>query len=479
MAIKLADVIERTHVSYPVIEAHDKTVVGFYNGASDNAQQTVELYFNSSVKTSLSEDGTAGNPVYVTALPYLSQDGQANFVGPGDKSVVTERGGIITARDATLIADNGSIPADALTSAFLVNTARVGTASDSARDNVSRLSEIAQQFNRYTTISAQNMVAEDNTDGENFFLAGYSTANNAFRKIGFADFLQGITAQINQDLINGGLITDEQAGGTGAIGDLNNDGNVSTADLLEFLSNFGQNNNGYATDYITMSGGSETSALFTPGANPDDTSTFGTSDVTTWAYPSSYSVSGDAYGWASVSATTGAANSVTLNDIATGTAGALFSNHWLNRKLVVEVAFQVTFNGPDVVFPLLHVTLTGDDSAETTQECIYATGYQATLEASQQGIYSEGFFGLNGGTVVGIPTLYAVVFDIGEGATARHVIADNYENHSSDLADGFHFDYELSSGVNIEDLNMKTYFTSLGQNADVKVFQVRHRIIQV
>ena len=177
MAIKLADVVERNHVSFPVVEAHDKTIVGFYNGASGNAQQALKLYYNSSTKTSLTSDGTANNPVKLTSLPY-GADGGSNTAGPNDSLVVpTEKGGILTMIDEKLLSDAGTTPSNYV-GAYLVNVVNQGSNNDSARDAIGRLSELVQQFNRYPTVSGATAAALDDATGENFFLAGYSTVDN-------------------------------------------------------------------------------------------------------------------------------------------------------------------------------------------------------------------------------------------------------------------------------------------------------------
>jgi hypothetical protein len=163
MAIKLADVIERSHVSFPVIEAHDKTIVGFYNGASGNAQQSLKLYYNSSVKTKLTSDGTSGNSVKLTSLPY-GADGGANTAGPGDARVVpTERGGLLTMIDEKLLTDAQG-QSSGYTAAYLVNLVTQGSSSDTSRDSLGRLSELVQQFNRYPSITGTLAAAQDDAN---------------------------------------------------------------------------------------------------------------------------------------------------------------------------------------------------------------------------------------------------------------------------------------------------------------------------
>lgn len=478
MAIKLADVVERNHVSFPVIEAHDKTIVGFYNGASGNAQQALKLYYNSGTKTSLTSDGTANNPVKLTALPY-GADGGSTTAGPNDTLVVpTEKGGILTMIDEKLLSDAGTA-VSTYVGAYLVNVVNQGSNSDSARDAIARLSELVQQFNRYETVNGATAAALDDAAGENFYLAGYSTVDNKMRKISMSEVVASIAAQINLDLVNGGIITETQAGGTGAVGDLNNDGSVSTADLLIFLSNFGGGSNSaddsYESHYQTFATAGSNSASFVPGTSPASSGgTFALSELTTFDYPTTITVAGEAFGFTSVSRANNAANFVKFNTLALGTGNENIAAFWHFRRVRVEVDFTINFDAPDAVIPLLYVKLTMYDNSSTTHECLYYMG-NSTAAINNQGFHSEDFYGTGGGIPLGEDVPITCYADLGTVGIINHTPATNYENHSTDIEEGFMMDFADNS-FNIKDVETRIFFVAVTESSTVTVNQIRNKI---
>jgi len=478
MAIKLADVVERNHVSFPVVEAHDKTIVGFYNGASGNAQQALKLYYNSSTKTSLTSDGTANNPVKLTSLPY-GADGGSNTAGPNDSLVVpTEKGGILTMIDEKLLSDAGTTPSNYV-GAYLVNVVNQGSNNDSARDAIGRLSELVQQFNRYPTVSGATAAALDDATGENFFLAGYSTVDNTMRKISMSEVIASIVAQINLDLVTSGIITETQAGGTGAVGDLNNDGQVSTADLLIFLGAFGSGTNddgdAYESLYKTFATAGSNSASFVPGTSPASTGgTFDLSEVTTFNYPSTITTTGEAFGFSSITRANNAANFVKFNTLALGTGNSNIAAYWHFRRLRVEMDFTINFDSGDAVIPLLYVKLTMYDGSSTTHECLYYMG-NSTAAINNLGFHSEDFYGNGAGIPLGEDVPITCHADVGTAEIINHSPATNYVNHSTDIETGFMMDFSDNS-FNIKDVETRIFFASVTESSTVTVNQIRTKI---
>jgi len=484
MAIKLADVIERSHVSFPVIEAHDKTIVGFYNGASGNAQQPLQLYYNSSVKTKLSSDGSAGNTVKLTSLPY-GGDGGTDTAGPTDALVIpTEKGGILTMLDEKLLTDAGGHPSPTdFVSAYLVNVANQGSNVDAARSSIGRLSELAQQFNRYPIVTGQQAVALGDVDGESFLFAGYSTEQKSFKAISFAQMIAGIGAQLTTDLINNGVITDSQASGqSGGIGDVNGDGSVSTADLLEFLTAFGNNSAGFETDYTTLVDTPSDQSVdnIAVGVAPGVSSPFAVSDLSSWNYGSSVNIGGEAYGWTSVSFPTSAANFVRFNTMNLGTGNELLTTHWHARRLVVDISTMVTFDAPDAIYMIVHVILTdASGNANTNELMVVTSGYQ-DFNSNNNGFFSQGYYGGTAGAPIGVPIPWTPQVDFKtEGFTERYPVATNYENHTSALEEGFMMNYAFSSNFNIKNMEVRIHFAGTNGSTTVDIESVRHRIISV
>ena len=73
-----------------------------------------------------------------------------------------------------------------------------------------------------------------------FLMVVHDVAENKLKKLDIQELYAAITVELFQALIDAGYGSQEAYSGTGGlIADLNNDGSVSTADLLEFLTSFG------------------------------------------------------------------------------------------------------------------------------------------------------------------------------------------------------------------------------------------------
>lgn len=471
MAIKLADVIENINSDYAVVNTQKQNILGIYNGAVGTGP-SIELYYNSGTKTSLSSDGTAGNPIEVYKDP-LSLTAADDLV---DVSMAlkfhTRKGAIFSVQDEKLNSGSGG-PALYLTK----QDPSAGTSIDTGRSTIGRFSELVQQFDQYESITGSNAVTEDDTNGENFFLAGYSTADNKMRKITWAELVGGIAAQLNQELVNGGIITEVQAGGTGAVGDFNGDGQVTTADLLIFLGNFGGSGpppeDAYETNYITFATAGSTSASFTPGVSPAASAgTFALADLSTFNYPTGIATSGESYGFGTITRANNAANFVKLNNMET--SGNNITTYWQTRRIRVEMDFTVNFNAGDSVLPLLYVKLTMTDATETTFECLYYMG-NSSAAINQLGFYSADFYGTGGGIPYDVDVPLTCWADLGTAQSINHPPATNYENHSSDLEEGFMLDFADDTDY-IEDIEMRIYFVSVTASSTVTVNQIRNKI---
>ena len=160
MAIRLADVIENANSEFPVVEAHDQTILGFYNGFAGSAQQALELYYNGETKEEFAVANSAGNGVKFAKLPYLHGAGtDESTVGPGDdRAVLTVEGGLFITKDSKLFSDAGGALNGA--AVYLHNVVSAGNvvASNDLRSSVGRASELVQQFNRYEELDVIDLV---------------------------------------------------------------------------------------------------------------------------------------------------------------------------------------------------------------------------------------------------------------------------------------------------------------------------------
>lgn len=481
MAIKLADVVERSNTVYPVLNAHDKNVLGLYNGAASDAQMALELHYTSLVKTGISTDGTAGNPVQFTSS-FSPGNLAAGQVGddPTIPNLLTRSGGIISVLDSSLLSDAGSVPGTAYSAAYLAQVIQGGGNVDTNRHLVSRFSELVQQFNRYPTVTGAQAVALGDAAGEDFYFAGYSTQQNRIRAITFQELVAGIASQLTTDLVNTGVITDAQGTGSGGVGDVNGDGSVSSADLLEFLTNFGLQDTGFETDYKTLDGAQSVDDIVV-GLAPDASAPFEVADLSTWNYGTTVNTAGNAYGWTSVSYPVSAANYVKFNTLNLGTGNSLLTSHWHARRLVIECACTVTFDAPDVIYMVVHVILTDASGNDNTNEVMVVTAGLQDFNGNNNGFFTSDYYGegaTGGGAPIGVPVSWVPVVDFKpEGFTERYPVATNYEGHESALEGGFMMNYQFSSNYNIKDLEVRIHFAGTNGAASVDVEQVRHRII--
>jgi|9_EtaG_2_1085328.scaffolds.fasta_scaffold00300_13 hypothetical protein len=478
MAIKLADVIERSNTAYPVLEAHDKTIVGFYNGAASTAQP-LKLYYDGLVKTSVSEDGQANTPIQLTSSYVTGTPSSGQVAANTADSLLGAPGGIVTMLDEKLKSSSGSFPSPNYSAAYLTQVVPAGSQSDTNRHVVERYSELCQQFDRYVTVTGQQAVALGEETGEDFLFAGFSTKQNRMRAITMAELISGIGSQLTADLISSGVITEGQGTGSGGIGDVNGDGAVSSADLLLFLTQFGTQDAGFATDYKTLFGTQSVDGV-SIGVAPDPSNPFAESDLTNWSYGSTVTTDGDAYGFTSVSFPTSAANFVRFNTMNLGVGNALLTSHWNQRHLLIELSATVTFSAPDAIYAVCHVILTGAGGSATTEEVmVVSAGTDLNFNQNQNGLYTSSYYDdVAGGVPVGPSVAWEVNWDFKpEGFTERYPVATNYANHDSDLEEGFLMNHTLSSGFNIKNVEVRIHFAGTNGAASVDIEQVRHRII--
>jgi hypothetical protein len=438
MAIKLADVIERSHVSFPVIEAHDKTIVGFYNGASGNAQQSLKLYYNSSVKTKLTSDGTSGNSVKLTSLPY-GADGGANTAGPGDARVVpTERGGLLTMIDEKLLTDAQG-QSSGYTAAYLVNLVTQGSSSDTSRDSLGRLSELVQQFNRYPSITGTLAAAQD--DANNFYFAGYHDTDKAHKKITLTELAGGLAGIIGQELVSNGVITIDQAsssGGSGLLGDINGDGVVSVADFLLLNQYLNDGVTGFTALHTIMSESDEEGALFTPVAIGTNSAPFTlSSDFSDWSVPSSFTVNGEAFGFTGINIPSGSsANFIEFTGL--DISAQFMSNYYGQYRVKIYTKVVGTYMAPDILYAVAEITLTYDDASSTEETHAYLM-YSASDGNINLGAPSEYFVGSTAGVPLAEPTEILFGLDLaGQLAQGGNFLFSvGTVNDTDSLANGF------------------------------------------
>lgn len=466
MAIKLADVLNNVNSAYPVINAHEQTIVGFYNGASSSAATSIQLYWSNTEKLLLSSDGTTLGTLFATSLPYNASTSGGAIASTFAYKLLTDKGGIITAEDEKLNGGSGGV------GAYLAQQVSAGTSADTGRANMSRWTELIQDFDMYESIDSAGITTILNTSNEYFYLAGFDTANNKTRKLSWEDAIGAINGALVQELVDSGLITTNQAtgGGSGTVGDLNGDGQVTSMDLLLLLGQFGNHGTGsFTTARTIMSGASETSGAIAVTSLGDTGSgtngTFLLSDLTTFNYPTTYTLSGTLYGFAAEAYSTNAANVYKMQQC---TASDDNAQIWENRFVYVTMNTSVTFTGPDTLWALMHVKLIDSSASSNEAECVYYM--------SPGGITGDQGLIANNGSGVGFPIGTSGTIGWLASSNPAYIsgniisVADNYQNHTSSLANGFNMAFDDTPFADyIDDVEIKFFFHSLNGHVEVTV----------
>lgn len=470
MAIKLADVLNNVNSAYPVINAHENTVVGLYNGVAADAVQPLKIYWSSAVKSLLSSDGTANSIIRPASLPYSNQPAGGIVAASDTDYILTEKGGLLVVEDEKL---NSGMGAYAL---YLTQTVFPGSSYDAGRGYMSRFTELIQDFDMYESISASDLAEINQSGTDNFYFAGYDTANSKTRRVDSSSLIALITNELTGEMISGGMISSSTGtGGTGGLeGDFNGDGQISTADLLQFLSSFGST--GYGWDRTVMSGASDSVDNIQIAAFPSTTSgtngTFTTADLTTFNYPATYSLDGVTSGFDTESYSTSSANTYTLSDANQTDTNLAYA--WAYRYLHVDVYTDVFFNTYDTLYGMLYVKVT--DTQGNYKECIYyMSGFNQVGSNGVSSTLSGG-----GGIVIGVTEQVTWSADMRPAwATTINTAADLFQDYSSDLASGWSMDIGNTAnfGFLLDSVEVKVFFTCLNGEATVDVNSVNVKII--
>ncbi len=113
--------------------------------------------------------------------------------------------------------------------------------------DTTKFKEIAVRFSSYPVLPTVG----DQTVGDfltaepddNIFFAVYRDSTNLFHKVASNNIIEWLVASlVDAEVSAGNGTTQNFTGSTGLVGDLNNDGVVTSADLLIFLQNYGSSN---------------------------------------------------------------------------------------------------------------------------------------------------------------------------------------------------------------------------------------------
>jgi len=415
MAIKLADVIENINTSYPVLETHGKHIVGLFNGHSSNSAQSVEVTYNgaTNIKANFTADGVSSTDYIKIISDYAAATGANLVTADDDNAFLSENGGLFTARDAFLRNDSDVSPGAGSEFAGLYMVQAITSGTDSvvpaARSSVATTSELVQQFNRYPTLPNQSApdgvsLASIIENEEDLWLAGYDVERKRTRKFGIDGLIAAIAAEIGTNLIGDGIISTTDAGGSGAVGDLNGDGIVSISDLLILMGSFGGGNEAlnYVSKFrtLTESGDAFTITPTDSLSNSGSGNTYQWGDIGTFDMPSDYSVNNAVYGWSSFNSPINGPNYLELEGKSTGST----AQDWFEGKRLRAV-FSAKVQGPvaDFVFVFLRVrvTMTGGQKYEQ----VY---YMNPIGAANNSFFWYGLdFNSTPGQAIGVDWFYS------------------------------------------------------------------------
>ena len=313
-----------------------------------------------------------------------------------------------------------------------------------------------------------------------FFLAGYDTTNQKTRKLNIDSLFSALSAELAGTLVSDGIITTTQAGGSGLTGDVNGDGVVTSADLMQLLGFF-QQTGGFESNVVVLDNGAETVGPISP-VFVNTTTSFTISNLSTFQLPTSLTQTGAAFGFATISRAANQANFIKLNDSTIVQTSA--NSHWQNRSVEVEVNVNATFNAPDALHAIAHLQLTSKDGSETTQEIMAYMSYMG-LGVPAEGAHTTGFY--DGGTDgLSIGNAQTMTFSVsfapvapagnpnggGYAGNPTFTPLTNFDDHSSALADGFNLAHQINSEY-IEDVQARIFFTSQTENVSVIVTSIR------
>lgn len=468
MAIKLADVIENLNTSYPVIDTGNRGVYGFYNGAADSAIQPIELLFVNDEKSAITADGTLSTGINLTALPYATATGTGLVTSDGDRVVLSQKGGIVTVLDSTLADNTDTVPANPLAAAYLVNTIAAGNSSSTIRSSIDALSELVQQFNRYTDIAPDEAYALSSSETSEFYIAGYDTERKVMRKMTLSTLIGYINADIVTTALSLGFISSSNAGSFGSVGgvfgDINGDGTVGTSDLLALLANYGASTptSAFISSYIFMSGG-DNSGFFSvtqaqPSANSNTEFTVG--DFTTFNTPVNISFADNTLNWTATSiANVGNPHYIKHEGFLINSSNAAI---YLQQAFYVSFNGRVLFNAEDALYCLVYVKATFADAS------VSENIFHMNLEGG--GIGSAGISPTNTSIEVGVETPVVLKYaSVGTTQSVNQAFTGFYTTNT--LLYG-HTPNVLSGTEFLEDYEIRLLFTSVTNNVQVRVDDV-------